>query len=158
MASHLVMWFYGSTPACTYLCLTAALQTSPASVVWMSGWMLSRWASTRRTLPLRASAPSMLFPKWLWSKFLWNQLSQEHHTPFTRTITPIWFAKTTTTSLECVTLLAFIWRDILNALINTFIWTYMNGLNIHPLTIEHMYTCSFMHLSNLPIMWLQNIA
>lgn len=51
----------------TYLCLIAALQTFPLSAQWMSGWMRLRWASTRKTLPMKALPALMWCLKWLWS-------------------------------------------------------------------------------------------
>lgn len=39
------------------LYLTAQSQIIPASTLWMSGWMPSRWASTKRALPVLASPP-----------------------------------------------------------------------------------------------------
>lgn len=47
-------------PVFTYLYLIAVLQTSHLSAQWMSGWMALRWASTRRTLPTKAS-PALIW-------------------------------------------------------------------------------------------------
>ena len=55
-------------PAFTWRCWTAALQTSPPSPRWTSGWTPSRWASTRSTSPTRASAASAWCPRWPWSE------------------------------------------------------------------------------------------
>uniref|UniRef100_A0A4W5L922 receptor protein-tyrosine kinase n=1 Tax=Hucho hucho TaxID=62062 RepID=A0A4W5L922_9TELE len=50
-------------PVSIFLSWTAVFQTSPASVLWTSGWMPSRWASTKTTLPMLTSPALMWFPR-----------------------------------------------------------------------------------------------
>lgn len=50
---------------------TAASQTSPASALWTSGWMPSRWASTKTISPTPTLLHLMWCPRWPWSKCWW---------------------------------------------------------------------------------------
>lgn len=65
--SHLYLFLIAS-PVCICPCLTAVYPTSLVSTLWMIGWTLLRWASTKTTSPMATSPASTLFPRWLWSK------------------------------------------------------------------------------------------
>lgn len=69
IVTHLFLYlFLIALPVCICPCLTAACPTSLVSTLWMIGWMLLRWASTKTTSPMATSPASTLFPRWPWSK------------------------------------------------------------------------------------------